>query len=37
MGTVIDPMADKVLMTVVTVCLAVKEVLPSELNLSIVP
>lgn len=36
-GTVIDPMADKVLMTVVTVCLAVKEVLPSELNLSIVP
>ena len=27
-GTVIDPMADKALMTVVTVCLAVKGVLP---------
>ena len=37
MGTVIDPMADKALMTVVTVCLAVKGVLPGELNLSIIP
>lgn len=27
-GTVIDPMADKALMTVVTVCLAVKAALP---------
>ncbi|KAL2039127.1 hypothetical protein N7G274_008176 [Stereocaulon virgatum] len=30
-GTVIDPMADKALMTVVTVCLAVKGVLPVTL------
>ena len=29
-GTVIDPMADKALMTVVTICLAVKEVLPGK-------
>jgi len=29
-GTIIDPMADKALMTIVTVCLAVKEVLPGE-------
>lgn len=29
-GTVIDPMADKALMTVVTVCLAVKAALPGE-------
>ncbi|KAL2055175.1 hypothetical protein ABVK25_004513 [Lepraria finkii] len=34
-GTVIDPMADKVLMTVVTVCLAVKEVLPIPLAILI--
>ena len=30
LGTVIDPMADKALMTVVTICLAVKEVLPGK-------
>lgn len=30
MGTVIDPMADKSLMTVVTVCLAVKAALPGS-------
>ena len=29
-GTVIDPMADKALMTIVTVTLAMKEALPSE-------
>jgi cardiolipin synthase len=29
-GTVIDPMADKALMTVVTVCLAIKIALPGE-------
>ena len=29
-GTVIDPMADKALMTVLTVCLAVKAALPCE-------
>jgi cardiolipin synthase len=29
-GTVIDPMADKALMTVVTVCLAIKTALPGE-------
>ena len=29
-GTVIDPMADKALMTVVTICLAVKDVLPGK-------
>jgi cardiolipin synthase len=29
-GTVIDPMADKTLMTVLTVCLAVKGILPGE-------
>ena len=29
-GTVIDPMADKALMTVVTVTLAMQEALPSE-------
>lgn len=29
-GTVIDPMADKVLMTVLTVCLAIKGALPSK-------
>lgn len=29
-GTVIDPMADKTLMTVVTVCLAVKAALPGN-------
>lgn len=29
-GTVIDPMADKALMTVVTVCLAMKAALPGE-------
>lgn len=28
-GTVIDPMADKVLMTVLTICLAAKGALPS--------
>lgn len=28
-GTVIDPMADKMLMTILTVCLAVKGALPS--------
>lgn len=28
-GTVIDPMADKALMTILTVCLAVKGMLPS--------
>lgn len=27
-GTIIDPMADKALMTIVTVCLAIKGVLP---------
>jgi phosphatidylglycerophosphate synthase len=27
-GTVIDPMADKMLMTILTVCLAVKGALP---------
>ena len=31
-GTVIDPMADKALMTIVTVCLALKGVLPGEYN-----
>lgn len=31
-GTVIDPMADKALMTVVTVCLAMKAALPGELG-----
>ena len=30
LGTVIDPMADKALMTVVTVTLAMKGALPSE-------
>lgn len=30
-GTVIDPMADKTLMTVLTVCLAIKGALPSKL------
>lgn len=29
-GTVIDPMADKTLMTILTVCLAVKGALPSK-------
>jgi cardiolipin synthase len=29
-GTVIDPMADKALMTILTVCLAVKGVLPGK-------
>ena len=29
-GTVIDPMADKALMTIVTICLAVKDVLPGK-------
>lgn len=29
-GTVIDPMADKMLMTVLTVCLAVNGALPSK-------
>ena len=32
-GTVIDPMADKTLMTVLTVCLAVKGGLPGEWRL----
>lgn len=32
-GTVIDPMADKALMTVVTVTLAMKGALPSERSL----
>lgn len=27
-GTVIDPMADKMLMTIVTICLAVKAAIP---------
>ena len=31
-GTVIDPMADKALMTVTTICLAVKVALPGELS-----
>ena len=31
-GTVIDPMADKALMTVLTICLAVKGALPSTLT-----
>jgi cardiolipin synthase len=30
-GTVIDPMADKTLMTILTVCLAIKGALPSTL------
>lgn len=32
-GTVIDPMADKTLMTILTVCLAVKGALPGRLEL----
>ena len=32
-GTVIDPMADKTLMTILTVCLAIKGALPSKLTL----
>lgn len=36
-GTVIDPMADKALMTVVTVCLAWKEVLPGGYILPLYP
>lgn len=32
-GSVIDPMADKLLMTILTVCLAVKGALPSTLNI----
>lgn len=32
-GTVIDPMADKALMTVVTVCLALRGALPGEIGL----
>lgn len=31
-GTVIDPMADKALMTILTVCLAAKGALPSTLT-----
>lgn len=34
-GTVIDPMADKTLMTVLTVCLAIQGALPGKLNLRI--
>lgn len=34
-GTVIDPMADKALMTVVTICLAVKEVLPGKSDMHV--
>lgn len=33
-GTVIDPMADKALMTILTVCLAVKGALPGMYSLS---
>lgn len=33
-GTIIDPMADKILMTVLTVCLAIKGALPSTWKLS---
>ena len=33
-GTVIDPMADKTLMTILTVCLAIKGLLPGETFLS---
>ena len=29
-GTVIDPMADKTLMTILTVCLAIKGALPGD-------
>lgn len=32
-GTVIDPMADKTLMTILTVCLAIKGALPGQLPL----
>lgn len=32
-GTVIDPMADKALMTILTVCLAAKGALPSKSSL----
>lgn len=32
-GTIIDPMADKILMTVLTVCLAIKGALPSTWKL----
>jgi hypothetical protein len=32
-GTVIDPMADKTLMTILTVCLAVKGALPGKLSM----
>lgn len=31
-GTVIDPMADKMLMTILTICLAVKGALPGQLS-----
>lgn len=33
-GTVIDPMADKTLMTILTVCLAIKGALPGRLKLA---
>lgn len=36
-GTVIDPMADKTLMTILTVCLAIKGGLPSKLTLNTQP
>ena len=36
-GTVIDPMADKALMTVVTICLAVKELLPGKSAMPVSP
>jgi len=36
-GTVIDPMADKTLMTILTVCLAVKGALPGEFCCFLVP
>lgn len=32
MGTVVDPIADKSLMTISTVCLALKGLLPGEPN-----
>jgi cardiolipin synthase (CMP-forming) len=34
-GTVIDPMADKALMTILTVCLAVKGLLPGRRSTSV--
>lgn len=36
-GTVIDPMADKTLMTILTVCLAIKGALPGSLNIRLLP